>query len=172
MTGRILVAEDNDDCREMLSMLLTRLGYTIVEATNGLEAIEKATSMLPDLILMDLRMPILGGLEATKRLKNNSLTKNIPVVICTAFGKEAIGYADLLDQSLQIVQKPIRLEMLKAVVRKYLPLPDQGATDESILNTNRRLPDVFSGLQAALNLDSSFLQRKFLGLVCCSAALI
>ena len=123
--ARVLVAEDNDDCRAVLRMLLTHLGCTVIEAINGLEAIEKAVNTHPDLVLMDLRMPKLGGLEATKRLKENLLTKEIPVVICTAVGREAFGYANLLDYPLEVVQKPIQLQEIEAIVRKYVPQEKQ-----------------------------------------------
>jgi CheY-like chemotaxis protein len=69
MGAQVLVAEDNDDYRTVLRMLLTSIGCTVVEASNGIEAIEKAASTHPNLIIMDLLMPQLGGLEATKRLK-------------------------------------------------------------------------------------------------------
>ncbi len=154
MAGKVLIAEDNNDFRELLSMLLASLGYTVTEATNGLEAIEKAVSGRPDLILMDLRMPKLGGLQATKRLKENPITKEIPIVICTAVGVEAFGYAQLTGDPLEVIQKPIRLETLKVVVRKYVPLPEQRATtpdDKSPASNNRPLLDVFSGLQPAVN---------------------
>jgi CheY-like chemotaxis protein len=102
-------------------MLLTHLGCCVVEASNGLEAIERAVSTRPDLIIMDLRMPQLGGLEATKRLKANLSTRDIPIVICTALGMEAVGYTALIDYPLEVIQKPIRLEKVRELVRKYVP---------------------------------------------------
>lgn len=121
MDATVLVAEDNDDCRTLLRMLLSHLGCSVVEAINGIEAIERAVSTRPDLIIMDLRMPQLGGLEATKRLKANSSTRDIPIVICTALGIEAFGYSTLSDYPLEVIQKPVRLEKIRELVRKYLP---------------------------------------------------
>jgi CheY-like chemotaxis protein len=71
MAGKVLIAEDNNDFRELLGMLVTSLGYTAIEARNGIEAIEKAVSSRPDLILMDLRMPKLGN-SAVSKLRSGS----------------------------------------------------------------------------------------------------
>lgn len=163
MASRVLVVEDNDDCRTLMAMLLSHLGYSVIEATNGLEGIEKAISMRPDLILMDLRMPKMGGLEATRQLKENLTTRDIPIVICTALGPEAFGYANLTDYPFEILQKPTRLEKIRDVVRKYVPQPDQPATspDESTAykhstgkvrepqSINRPSRDVFVGRLAS-----------------------
>jgi CheY-like chemotaxis protein len=127
MGAKVMIVEDNDDCREVLAVMLKDLGCIVTEATDGLDAIGKAVSTRPDLILMDLRMPKLGGLEATRRLKANPLTKDIPVVICTALGTAALGYATFLS-SIEVVKKPVRLERLREVVRKYVPLENQQRT--------------------------------------------
>jgi CheY-like chemotaxis protein len=108
----------------------------VVEASNGLEAIEQAVNTLPALVLMDLRMPKLGGLEATKRLKENQLTKAIPVVICTAVGTEALGYAGLVDYPLDVIQKPIQFQKIKEVVRKYIREENQQQTSLSVEKKN------------------------------------
>jgi CheY-like chemotaxis protein len=128
MGARVLIAEDNEDCRALLRMLLIHLGCTVVEASNGLEAIDKAISAHPDLILMDLLMPQLGGLEATKRLKENPTTEDIPIVICTALSKEALGFRKLVDYPHEIVQKPVRLEKIKDILLKYVPRENQRGT--------------------------------------------
>jgi twitching motility two-component system response regulator PilH len=101
-------------------MLLSHFGCTVVEASNGLEAIERAESTHPDLIIMDWIMPHLGGLEATKRLKENPRTRDIPVVICTALSMEALGHTKLLDCAHEIIQKPVRLEKIRDIVRQYV----------------------------------------------------
>ena len=127
MAGTILIAEDNDDCREMLALVFTRVGYSILQASNGLEAIEKAVIGRPDLILMDLRMPKLDGFGAAERLKKNPVTKDIPVVICTATRKEALECASLAHHVVEIVQKPVKIQELRDVVQKYVPLTEQGS---------------------------------------------
>jgi CheY-like chemotaxis protein len=128
MAGTVLIAEDNGECREMFSMIVAHLGLNVIQASNGLEAFEKAVTVRPDLILMDVRMPKLDGLEATKRLKANLLTKDIPVIICTATGKEVFDHVNALGDAVEVVQKPVNLQILHDVVRKYVPLPQQRVT--------------------------------------------
>jgi CheY-like chemotaxis protein len=135
MEGRVLIAEDNDDCRTVIRMLLTHLGCTVLEASNGVEAIEKAESAHLDLILMDWMMPQLGGLEATKRLKANPKTKDIPVVICTAFGMEALGHRNLLYCHHEIIQKPLHLGKIAELVGKYIPQKGRERTVTPVRNT-------------------------------------
>lgn len=128
MKPRVLVVEDNDDWRAIMALFLMRLGYNVVQATNGLEAIEKAASELPDLILMDLKLPKLSGLEATAQIKENPATTDIPVVLCTAFGPEAYENNPTINYLAEIVQKPIKLDVFQALVQKHLPLPDARLT--------------------------------------------
>ena len=80
----ILLVEDNEMNMDMLSRRLDRKGYSVMHAVNGREAIEKATSNMPDLILMDLSLPEIDGYEATMRLKKDNETKKIPIIVLTA----------------------------------------------------------------------------------------
>jgi CheY-like chemotaxis protein len=122
MARRILVVEDNDDWRALMSLFLTRLSYRVIQASDGVEAIEKASNDLPHLILMDLKLPKLNGLEATAQIKQNPVTMNIPVVLCTAFGPESYKNDPLVSYVAEVVQKPIKLNVFKGLVQKYLPL--------------------------------------------------
>lgn len=81
---RILLVEDNDDNREMLSRRLARRGYEVLEATDGEQAIAMAGNQSPDVVLMDISLPVLDGLEATQRLKASPGTRDIPVIALTA----------------------------------------------------------------------------------------
>lgn len=81
---KILLVEDNDMNRDMLSRRLARKGYETVEAADGKEGIETARSTRPDLILMDMSLPVLDGWEATRRLKADPETRAIPVIALTA----------------------------------------------------------------------------------------
>jgi CheY-like chemotaxis protein len=83
-TKKILIADNNDAYRETLGVSIKGLGYEVFEAATGQEAIDKASSMHPDLIGMDLRLPGMNEDEATACLKRNLSTRNIPVVISTA----------------------------------------------------------------------------------------
>jgi CheY-like chemotaxis protein len=81
---KILLVEDNEMNRDMLSRRLTRNGFEIIIAVNGQEGVDLAISAQPDLILMDLSLPVIDGWEATRRVKANPATANIPVIALTA----------------------------------------------------------------------------------------
>jgi two-component system, cell cycle response regulator DivK len=82
--SRILLVEDNELNRDMLSRRLTRRGYDVLTAADGAEALERARSATPDLILMDMSLPVLDGWEATRRLKADTDTRAIPIIALTA----------------------------------------------------------------------------------------
>ena len=81
---RILIAEDNEDNFNMLSRRLTRQGFEVFGAENGAIAIEHAETYAPDIILMDISMPVMSGLEATCALRENPKTRHLPIVALTA----------------------------------------------------------------------------------------
>jgi len=81
---KLLLVEDNEMNRDMLSRRLMRKGYEVVIAVDGNEGIEKARSDAPDLILMDMSLPVLDGWEATRQLKADAATKAIPIIALTA----------------------------------------------------------------------------------------
>jgi two-component system, cell cycle response regulator DivK len=82
--ARILLVEDNEMNRDMLSRRLIRNGYEVSIAVDGQQGAEMALSELPDLILMDLSLPVIDGWEATRRIKANDATRRIPVIALTA----------------------------------------------------------------------------------------
>ena len=81
---KILLVEDNEMNRDMLSRRLRRKGYDVIIATDGIESLEKSKSDFPDLILMDMSLPVMDGWEATRQLKADTHTKMIPVIALTA----------------------------------------------------------------------------------------
>ena len=81
---KILLVEDNEDNRDMLSRRLERKGFTVALAVDGQEGVDKAKLELPDIILMDMSLPVMDGWEATKILKDDSATAQIPVIALTA----------------------------------------------------------------------------------------
>jgi two-component system, cell cycle response regulator DivK len=81
---RILLVEDNEMNRDMLSRRLVRNGYEVFLAVDGLEGADMALSKRPDLILMDMSLPVIDGWEATRRIKANDATRHIPVIALTA----------------------------------------------------------------------------------------
>jgi len=91
----VLVVEDYQDAREMYAAYLQFSGYEVAEATNGIEAIEKAQRLMPDIILMDLALPRMDGWEATRRLKSDERTRKIPVVALTSAVAVALAILQL-----------------------------------------------------------------------------
>jgi two-component system, cell cycle response regulator DivK len=83
--GLILVVDDNENNREVLNLFLAGRGYKTVEASNGLEAVAIAISSCPDLILMDLSMPVMDGFTAVRLIRAPAETSGIPIVACTAY---------------------------------------------------------------------------------------
>jgi CheY-like chemotaxis protein len=81
---KILLVEDSELSRDMLSRRLVRRGFEVVVAADGLDALEKAKSEVPDVILMDMTLPVLDGLESTRRIKADPATRAIPVIALTA----------------------------------------------------------------------------------------
>ncbi len=81
---KILLVEDNEMNRDMLSRRLTRRGYEVVIAEDGQQGVDMATSERPDLILMDMSLPVMDGWEATRRIKESGATNSIPVIALTA----------------------------------------------------------------------------------------
>lgn len=111
----ILVVDDVEDNCEVLEELLTDLGFTVPVARNGKEAVDKAHELHPDLILMDLRMPVMDGYEACKLLKADPATKKIPIIALSAtIDKESI---ELFDSSLK---KPLKTKLLHNELSKFL----------------------------------------------------
>ena len=111
--GRILVVDDSDDVRSFLVLLLERSGgYETLEAATGEEAVEKAISRKPDLILMDIRLPDISGLDATKAIKNNPRTEQIPIIAYSAL--PLVGWKEqaLKAGMVAYLQKPVTLKIL------------------------------------------------------------
>jgi CheY-like chemotaxis protein len=91
MPRKILVADDNDDLRSILGYQLQARGFTIVMASDGRQAVDKAKAEKPDLILLDVLMPIMDGTEAGALLREDPVTANIPVIFLTALVQGAEG---------------------------------------------------------------------------------
>lgn len=117
---KILVVEDHPDSREILVTQLRSMGYRVAEAATGEEGIEKAQVYLPDLIIMDLGLPGIKGIEATQRLKQNAATAHIPVIALTAWNErdfreeaEKAGIAEFLT-------KPTPRDRLQVTIERFL----------------------------------------------------
>jgi CheY-like chemotaxis protein len=116
----VLVVEDYQDAREMYAAYLQFSGYGVAEAANGIEAVEKAQELLPDIVLMDLALPRMDGWEATRRLKADPRTRHIPVVALT--GHALAGHADGAREAGcdAFVTKPCLPDALVAEIKRLL----------------------------------------------------
>jgi two-component system alkaline phosphatase synthesis response regulator PhoP len=118
---KILIAEDERDIRELIALSLQGLGgFSVVQASNGAEAVERATAELPDLILMDVRMPRMTGYDACKKLKENDSTKSIPVIFLSAKGQDQEIQQGLAVGAEEYILKPFAPDELVNQVRGVL----------------------------------------------------
>ena len=121
MTKRILIIEDQEDNRTIMRDLLTGAGFELIEAVDGEEGVKLAQSERPDLILMDIQLPVIDGYEATRRIKAIVELKSIPIIAVTSYalsGDEAKTRAAGCDA---YVAKPFSPRLLLAKVREFLP---------------------------------------------------
>ncbi|HSE91619.1 MAG TPA: response regulator [Candidatus Binatia bacterium] len=128
--NKILLVEDNNEVRELLALFMKRLGYKVFEAATGIEAIDLASAVQPDLIMMDLRLPEMDGAEATASLKANPSTRDIPLLVVTAYGAGIDTRRALDAGATEILHKPIDVTALSNVLHRYL----------SVRTTKRRSP--------------------------------
>lgn len=120
--AKILLVEDNEMNRDMLSRRLSRNGFEVVVAVNGQEGVDLATTEHPDLILMDMSLPVLDGWEATRRVKADPVTAKIPVIALTAHAmaqdREEAMAAGCDDFDTKPVELPRLLEKINALLGK------------------------------------------------------
>ena len=118
----ILLVEDNEMNSDMLSRRLVRKGFNISIAIDGEECVEKATSLKPDLILLDMSLPKIDGWEATRQVKSNSSTQNIPVIALTAHAmaedREKALAAGCDDYDTKPVELPRLLEKIQSLLEQ------------------------------------------------------
>lgn len=114
----ILIAEDHPDSREALGALLEAFGFEVLLAVNGLEAVELARTSQPDLILMDVMMPALDGLEATRRIRGFPETRHIPIITLTALDQAEDKARDA--GANDFLAKPINSGVLFSKVTNWL----------------------------------------------------
>ncbi len=116
---KVLVAEDEKDLRKMMKILLEIHGFIVIEAADGYEAVEKALQEAPDLILMDMAMPVMGGIDSARTMRLHDELSDTPIVALTAYG-------DFYDQRARdagcndVLHKPLDFSRLKPIVESYL----------------------------------------------------
>jgi DNA-binding response OmpR family regulator len=120
MRKRILVVDDDPELVELVSFNLKHAGYTIGTAANGVEAIKKARSLAPDLILLDVMMPELDGFAVCEILRRDSATAAIPIVMLTALSGELGRLAGLGSGATDFLTKPFSPRLLVARIENLL----------------------------------------------------
>jgi two-component system cell cycle response regulator DivK len=121
MTRRVLVIEDTEDNRQIVRDLLTSAGYEIVEAADGESGVAMAASVQPDIILMDIQLPVMDGYEATRRIRADPATAQIPIIAVTSYAL-AGDEAKARDAGCAgYIAKPFSPRRLLAIVREFAP---------------------------------------------------
>jgi CheY-like chemotaxis protein len=119
---RVLLVDDYPDAREMYTEYLEFSGFEVVQASNGMEALQKAAELVPDIILMDLSLPVMDGWEATRRLKADTRTEKIPVVALTGHALAGISEGAKKAGCDAFITKPCLPEDLVKEIRKVLEI--------------------------------------------------
>ena len=121
MTRHILVVEDQEDNRQIMRDLLTANDYQMTEAENGEEALAAVAKDRPDLILMDIQLPVMDGCEATRRIKADPSLSSIPIIAVTSYALSEDEEKARAAGCNDFVPKPFSPRHLLAKIRQYLP---------------------------------------------------
>lgn len=117
----ILIVDDDEKNLKLMDMLLASAGYRVLTAKNGQEAVVNAKEQLPDLIIMDNRMPVMDGITAAKILKADAATKLIPIIAATASAMKGDRERIMLEAGCNgYVPKPIDVRSFALIIKKYL----------------------------------------------------
>ena len=116
----ILVVEDNEPSRDALARRLVRRGYQVLMATDGVQAVSVARESLPDLILMDLGLPVIDGWESTRQLKGAASTQHIPIIVLSAHAMSKDRELALAAGGDEFDTKPVRFDGLLAKIESLL----------------------------------------------------
>ncbi len=120
-TKKAIIVEDHPDSMEVLSLQLETLGFSVISANNGMEGVEKAITEKPDLILMDIMMPGMDGREATRRIRSNPETKDIPILAATVLFKESDLRSCIEAGCNDYIVKPFSHQELREKIMDFLP---------------------------------------------------
>jgi two-component system cell cycle response regulator DivK len=120
MGKRILVIEDTDDNRRILRDLLSNAGFELIEATDGEQGVAAAAAQRPDLILMDIQLPVIDGYEASRRIKANPELRHIPIIAITSYALAGDEQKTAAAGCEGYVAKPFSPRQVLALVRQFL----------------------------------------------------
>src|SRR3990172_3749861 len=130
MKSLILVAEDNETTRDLVQTQLTLLGYRVTTAKNGVEAIAKAIAELPDLIVMDIQMPVMDGLDAASQIRKEPRTQVIPILAATAKTMSGDKERCLAAGCNDYIAKPFTHRQLQFAIEKLLTKASNNGSGE------------------------------------------
>jgi two-component system, cell cycle response regulator DivK len=134
MANVVLIVDDDSRSMKLTFDLLNLFGYTTLSATNGWQAVKMAQDHKPDLILMDIQMPVMDGLSATRLIKADENIRNIPIIAATAFAMREDEQKAKEAGCDEYITKPIDIQYLLRTIEKYLTNIN---TDQIILNRRR-----------------------------------
>jgi two-component system cell cycle response regulator DivK len=117
---KILIVDDNQDSRELAVQILKNVGYQMIEAADGEDALEKANTENPDIILMDISIPKIDGYEVTRRLKSQVSFKDIPIIALTAHAMKGDKEKAMEAGCEGYISKPIDIHELPNQIKSYL----------------------------------------------------
>ncbi len=118
LAGKVLIVEDHLDSLEILKLQLHALGYEVAVATSGEEALEKALTEAPDIIIMDLGLPGMSGIEATVKLKENTKTTKVPVLAYTAWREDLYREKAKKAGMVAYLTKPAQSQVINEVIQR------------------------------------------------------
>ena len=119
MIKKVLIVEDYDDIRSMMKILVQMYGYQPIVARDGYEAVEKTKQYYPDLILMDLAMPVMDGITAARLIREMKDFKDVPIIAISAYAESLKKQAATVGFN-QTISKPLDFANFKPLLKKYL----------------------------------------------------
>jgi len=140
MRKKLLIVEDNTELLELMRLGLKQAGFSISTATNGLDALKKARSISPDLIILDLILPELDGFAVCETLKRSPDTAAIPIILLTGLSSEFTRYAGIESGADEYVTKPISPEQLVPKIERRL---QAARTKENATENKSTSPEIF-----------------------------
>lgn len=121
MGKKILIVEDNEKNRKLLKYALTKTGYETIEAENGEMGVHLAREVMPDLVLMDIQMPVMDGIAAIKMLKTEEATARIPVIALTAYAMTGDRERIISETGCEdCILKPVKIDFLLELVKRHV----------------------------------------------------
>jgi CheY-like chemotaxis protein len=121
MMKKVLIAEDNPDSLEIITFQMEMMGYSVIAAKHGQEAVEKAVEENPQLIVMDIMMPKMDGREATRIIRSNPKTQNIPILASTVLFRESDLKSCIDAGCNDYITKPFTLKQLQGKIQDFIP---------------------------------------------------